>query len=77
MIILTFTDDCGGIEQSYIDKVFEPFFTTKSDGTGLGLCIVKRILEVVGGKISVESRPGDGTTFFVKMPINAYNVGGA
>jgi len=77
MIILTFTDDCGGIEQSYIDKVFEPFFTTKSDGTGLGLCIVKRILEVVGGKISVKSRPGDGTTFFVKMPINAYNVRGA
>ena len=77
MIILTFTDDCGGIEQSHVDKIFKPFFTTKSDGTGLGLCIVKRILDAIGGKISVKSRPGDGTTFFVKIPTNTYNVRGA
>ena len=76
MVVLTFADDCGGIQQSHIDKIFEPFFTTKSDGTGLGLSIVKRILDVVGGKISVESKPGDGATFFVKIPANTNKVRG-
>ena len=76
-VVLTFADDCGGIQQSHIDKIFEPFFTTKSDGTGLGLCIVKRILDVIGGKILVESKPGDGTTFFVKMPANTNKARGA
>ena len=70
MIILTFADDCGGMPKEQVDKIFQPFFTTKSDGTGLGLCIAKRILNVTGGKISVDSKQGQGTTFIVKIPTN-------
>jgi signal transduction histidine kinase len=49
--------------------LFEPFFTTKPDGTGLGLAITQRIIHEHRGKIDVESRPGQGTTFIVTLPI--------
>ncbi|HPS55176.1 MAG TPA: PAS domain S-box protein [Sedimentisphaerales bacterium] len=71
-VVLTFADDCGGISQSHVGEIFKPFFTTKPDGTGLGLCIVKRILDVIGGKISVENKPGIGVTFYVKIPTNTW-----
>jgi C4-dicarboxylate-specific signal transduction histidine kinase len=70
-IELGFSDDCGGIAPDNIDKVFEPFFTTKpkGQGTGLGLCIVQSIVSRAGGKIRVESKFGEGSTFFVTLPI--------
>ncbi|HYG79332.1 MAG TPA: HAMP domain-containing sensor histidine kinase, partial [Pyrinomonadaceae bacterium] len=49
--------------------LFEPFFTTKKRGTGLGLAIVKQIVEQHGGAISVESAPGEGTSFTVELPL--------
>ena len=69
---LTFSDNCGGIAPENIERIFEPFFTTKppGQGTGLGLCIVHDIVSRNGGKIHVESKYGDGTTFFVKLPID-------
>jgi C4-dicarboxylate-specific signal transduction histidine kinase len=59
---------------SIIDKIFEPFFTTKpkGQGTGLGLCIVQSIVSRAGGKIRVESKFGEGSTFFVTLPTNKY-----
>jgi len=68
---ITFADDCGGIPPRHIGSIFEPFFTTKDSdhATGLGLCIVERILHKIGGKIRVDNRPGDGVTFVVTLPV--------
>ena len=71
-IELEFSDDCGGIAPQELEKIFEPFFTTKSPekAMGLGLEIVRRVLMGVDGDINVESKPGSGTIFYVKLPAN-------
>lgn len=71
-IELGFHDNCGGIAPENLERIFEPFFTTKplDQGTGLGLCIVQDILSRAGGKIRVESKFGEGSTFFVTLPFN-------
>ena len=61
-------DTGGGIPQEQINRIFEPFYTTKKKGTGLGLMIVQRIVRAHGGKIEVESRVGQGTTFRIWLP---------
>jgi PAS domain S-box-containing protein len=68
---IEFADDCGGIPAENLEKIFEPFFTTKpaGQGTGLGLAIVQRILLAHGGKVTVRSRPGRGSTFSVIWPL--------
>lgn len=70
-IELRFADDCGGIAAEDRQRVFDPFFTTKpsGEGTGLGLCIVQRVVSDAHGELRVDTRPGDGTTFFVSLPI--------
>jgi len=68
------TDNGFGIADKYLDKIFERFFRIKDDktryitGTGLGLPIVKELLDTMGGRIHVESRPSKGTTFTVLLP---------
>ena len=71
-IELRFCDNCGGIAPKHLNRIFEPFFTTKSidQGTGLGLCIVQDIVSRAGGKIRVESKWPEGSTFFVTLPVN-------
>jgi PAS domain S-box-containing protein len=71
-IELRFCDNCGGIAPENLDKIFEPFFTTKpiNQGTGLGLCIVQDIVSRAGGKIRVESKWTEGSTFTVTLPLN-------
>jgi PAS domain S-box-containing protein len=71
MIQLTVGDTGHGIPQEAIKRVFEPFFTTKEfgKGTGLGLTVVKDIIEEHQGSITVESEPGKGTTFTILLPI--------
>lgn len=66
-------DNGTGIEPERISRVFEPFFTTKavSEGTGLGLSICRSIVHDAGGTIEVESEPGRGTRFVVKLPASA------
>jgi len=72
-IELQFTDDCGGIAPENLNRIFEPFFTTKpaGEGTGLGLCIVQRLVSQAGGHLRVDSQPGEGTSFFITLPIEA------
>jgi signal transduction histidine kinase len=67
-----FTDTGVGIPAEYIDKIFEPFFTTKPEakGTGLGLSISYNIVNQFGGKIEVDSQPGKGSTFKVRLPLS-------
>ena len=69
-VVLTISDTGVGMEPSVAEHIFEPFFTTKAEnsGTGLGLSIVYNIVNDLGGVISVESKPGAGSTFRVFLP---------
>jgi two-component system NtrC family sensor kinase len=69
-ITMILSDTGSGIAPEDIPHIFEPFFTTKHDGkgVGLGLSVVYGIIERHGGKISVESLPGTGTTFTILLP---------
>lgn len=63
------SDNGIGISDSEMTKIFEPKFTTKNGGMGLGLGIVRNIIESLGGKISFESEINIGTTFYIYIPI--------
>jgi signal transduction histidine kinase len=67
---VTFTDDGCGIPEEDLDRVFEPFFSTKANrgGTGLGLSITSGLVQELGGRISVQSKVGEGTSFVVLLP---------
>jgi two-component system, NtrC family, sensor kinase len=67
--IITFEDTGRGIPHELLEKIFEPFFTTKLTGTGLGLAITRQIVKQHFGTISVESEPGMGTRFSIRLPI--------
>jgi signal transduction histidine kinase len=64
-LILEVTDNGCGMDEKTRGRIFDPFFTTKHDGTGtgLGLYVSKNLLDEMGGKIDVESQPGEGTVF--------------
>lgn len=66
--IISFADNGEGIADDKIEKIFVPNFTTKTTGTGLGLAMVKNIVELTGGKIWFETKAGDGTTFYIQFP---------
>jgi len=63
------SDSGIGISKEIIDKIFDPFFTTRADGTGLGLSIAQGIVEQHDGKIHVKSRPGEGASFVIQLPL--------
>ena len=65
---VTMTDNGPGMEPDKLKSVFEPFYTTKPGGTGLGLPIAQRIVAEHGGRLLLESRPGEGTTATVILP---------
>lgn len=64
-------DNGPGIPQDILDEIFKPFFTTKpvGQGTGLGLHICRQVVDRIGGEIRVESEPGQGTRFIVRLPV--------
>ena len=71
---LRIVDDGPGIPAEDLERIFEPFATTKESGTGLGLAICRRIVEAHGGRISVASTIGEGTTFSIWLPLRAATV---
>ena len=70
------SDTGTGISREDLKNIFRPFFTTKADregpnghsGSGVGLAFCRRIVEAHGGRIAVESKPGQGTTFRIRLP---------
>ena len=64
-------DQGVGIAPADLDRIFDPFFTTKrvGEGTGLGLAVAHGIISDHGGVIAVDSRPGEGSTFTVWLPM--------
>jgi len=65
---LTVRDTGVGIAETDMNRIFEPFFSRKAGGTGLGLATTARIVDAHRGTIEVESQPGKGTTFTIKLP---------
>lgn len=70
-------DTGEGIRPENLSKIFDPFFTTKPEGkgVGLGLAVVYGIVQAHGGEADVHSKPGDGTTFSLTLPVNAVETG--
>jgi signal transduction histidine kinase len=68
-VIISIKDNGTGISPEHIDNIFEPKFTTKNSGMGLGLGIIKNIIENYYGTITFETKFGRGTIFIVTLPI--------
>ena len=71
-VLFQIRDNGIGIPPEHLPNIFEPFFTTKDEikGVGLGLSVVHGIISEHGGQITVESRPGEGTCFSIRLPTN-------
>jgi len=68
-VVLEVVDHGGGIAKEYRESIFHPFFSTKREGTGLGLGIVKKIVETHGGDVSFSANQEKGVTFTVRLPL--------
>ena len=68
-VLIEITDTGPGIPTEHQARVFEPFFTTRASGTGLGLTVVKRIVDVHHGETTLHTEPGKGTTFAIRLPV--------
>ena len=66
--------DFVGVDEDALARVFEPYFSTKTTGTGLGLPIARRNIELNGGTIEVETGKGRGTTVVVRLPISSTGI---
>jgi signal transduction histidine kinase len=73
-LLISVKDNGTGIDKNIIDQIFETFFTTKESGTGIGLSMVKSIVDSMGGKISVESIKNEGTIFYIILPVSSLGV---
>ena len=67
-LLVCCVDRGEGIPPGHLSKIFDPLFSTREEGTGLGLAITKRMVERHGGRIEVQSREGEGTTFLLFFP---------
>lgn len=68
-LVVSFADNGSGITVETVSRVFDPYFTTKTRGSGLGLFVVRRIVQEHGGELMIESEPGRGTTARILLPL--------
>ena len=69
-LVLSFEDEGPGIDPAHLPRLFEPWFSTKEGGGGLGLAMVKRIVEEHGGRVEAENRAGGrGAAFRIWLPL--------
>lgn len=69
-MLLSVRDTGSGMEESAVDRIFNPLYTTKGNGRGIGMSVVKQVAEDHGGRVEVESSPGQGTEVKVYFPVN-------
>jgi signal transduction histidine kinase len=69
--VLEVEDDGTGIPEDRLDEIWKPLVTTHRSGSGLGLPIVRQLVEAHGGRVEVHSVPGEGTLMRVVLPIDA------
>jgi two-component system, NtrC family, nitrogen regulation sensor histidine kinase NtrY len=69
-VTIEIADTGSGLTREECERIFTPYYTSKQHGTGLGLAIVQSVVSDHGGRISVQSEPGRGTTFVIELPDN-------
>ncbi len=69
LVLIEFQDNGTGISKEVQEKIFMPNFSTKSTGSGIGLAVAKRGIEHAGGRIWFETQEGQGTSFFIELPL--------
>ena len=69
-VTIVFEDEGEGIPEDIMEKIWDPFFTTKAKGTGLGLGIVRNIIESHDGTVSIGNKPDTGTIVKIILPVN-------
>jgi signal transduction histidine kinase len=67
-LVITVEDTGVGVPEEAKEKLFNPMFTTKAKGQGLGLAVIKRMTETLGGTVTFESQKDKGTTFTIRLP---------
>jgi len=67
-LVITIVDQGTGMDRKTLENIFTPFYTKKKEGTGLGMPIVKKVVEAHEGKLSVDSKPGKGTEVKIELP---------
>lgn len=72
MLLLRISDNGPGMDQQVLEHAFEPFFSHRANGTGLGLPVVRQIMELHHGWIDIQSEPGNGTVCTVSLPLEAH-----
>jgi signal transduction histidine kinase len=68
-VLVEVEDDGPGIPEEIRARIFEPFFTTRATGTGLGLAVVKRIMDLHGGEVALRPGPRGGAIFTLRFPV--------
>jgi signal transduction histidine kinase len=66
-VIIRIIDTGTGMDENQMDRAFNPFYSTKEGGSGLGLPMIKKIIEECGGSVSLASKPGKGTTVTIRL----------